>query len=349
MTMKSKKLKKFRNKLKTDNKKANAEVEANFANLITLLKQLDPIKLVSQLSLTFLTTPEDQFNDETSDIHKWARWIEFLTGYLLIHSYPQGARKEIDGNDLETVEDLLTKYFDSISQYLRTDRRNIGKSGEIDRVISLVRNDSLYVRGESYPHQLRRVALDLYIQHDDWFRRNLGFTITDAVLISRAIVEEYNRRINDEKQACRERAQEYVKELIRKGEIKKEEQKDLEARIGCYYYFGNSDEISSFSLDELIKFSGYSREICERYLIRLSQEFGYRNPNHPNTFSNPHQAPWDYNTLCERPIVLHNNKYFVPVISILNEVLLHTFYYDLIADDKYWKDTGEKKYGSWLE
>jgi len=172
-----------------------------------------------------------------------------------------------------------------------------GKEGEIDRVTNRAKIDSLYVRGESYPHQLRRVAHDIYTQHDDWFTRNLGFTITDALSISRAIIDEYNRRINDEKQSCKERAREYVEELIKKGEAKKEEQKDLETRIGCYYYFGNSDAILSFTLDELIHFSGSSREICERYLKRLSQEFGYRNTNHPDTFNDPHLAPWDYNTL----------------------------------------------------
>ena len=92
------------NKLKMTNKKAYSEIEANFANLVTLLNQLDPKKLITQLTLTFLTVPEDQFNDESSDIHKWARWIEFLAGYLLTHDYPQDTRKEINGRVLSISE-----------------------------------------------------------------------------------------------------------------------------------------------------------------------------------------------------------------------------------------------------
>lgn len=57
-------------------------------------------------------------------------------------------------------------------------------------------------------------------------------------------------------------------------------------------------------------------------------------------------APWDYNTLYERPIVSHANKYLIPVPSVLNEVLLHTFYYDLITDSSYRKKVGERKYGT---
>jgi len=347
--MMSEELKDFRDKLKMAHKKAYFEVEANFANLVALLNQLDPLKLISQLTLTFLTVPEGQFSDETSDIHKWARWIEFLAGYLLTHDYPQNAKKEIDGEGLKRIENLLTKYFDSISLYLISGRSKFGKEGEIDRVTNRAKIDSLYVRGESYPHQLRGAAHDIYAQHDEWFTQNLGFTISDALSISESIIDEYNRRINDERQSCKERAREYVEELIKKGEAKEEEQEDLETRIGCYYYFGNSDAILSFTLDELIHFSGSSREICERYLKRLGQEFGYRNTNHPDTFNNPHLAPWDYNTFYERPIVFHDNKYFVPITSLFNEALLHTFYYDLIADDNYWKREGERKYGAWLE
>lgn len=339
----------FPDELRRMNQKAWSDIETHYAELIALLNRLNPIKLLSQLTLTFLAKPEAQFEDESSDIHKWARWVEFLAGYLLTRDYPQNARKEIDGEDIKNIEDLLAKYFDSISLYLISDRTNVGKDGKIDLVIHLAKNESLYVRGESYPQQLRRVAQDIYVQHGDWFTQNLGFTISDALSISESIIDEYNRRINDEKQSCKERAREYVKKLIKKGEAKELEKEDLETRIGCHYYFGNSDALLSFTLEELINFSGFSKEICESYLKRLSQEFGYRNRNYPDTFNYPHLAPWDYNTLYERPIILHDNKNLVPIPSLFNEVLLHTFYYDLTADSEYWKTMGEKRYGACLE
>jgi hypothetical protein len=345
----SEEFKDIRGKLKEAHEKAYVEVEANFADLLALVNQLDPLKLISQLTLTYLTVPEGQFSDETSDIHKWARWIEFLAGYSLTRDYPQNVRESIDGEDLKNIEDLLTKYFNSVSLCLISGRPDAENEGEIDSVINLAKINSLYVRGESYPHQLRRIAHDIYAQHDDWFTQNLGFTVSNALSISESIINEYNRRINDEKQSSKERARQYVEELIEKGQAKKEDKKDLETRIGCYYYFGNSDAILSFTLDELVHFSGYSRDMCERYLERLSQAFGYRNAEFPDTFNDPHLAPWDYNTLYERPIISYSNKYFAPITSLFSEVLLHTFYYDLIADDEYWKKVGESKYGAWLE
>lgn len=339
----------FYDELKKINVKTSSDIETNFSNLTELAAKLDPIKLLSQLTLTFLFVPEDQFVEESSDTVKWARWIEFLAGYLLAHEYPKNTKNNVDGADLEKIEKLLDEYFRSVSVFLTTSMPSDEKDKEMEMVVNFAKLYSLYVRGESYPHQLREAARSIYSQHDEWFRKKLGFTISDALSISESITNEYNRRMNDEKHSCLERAREYVKELIEKREAKEEDHTELETRVGCYYYFGNSDIILSFTLDDLVRFSGFSKEICGQYLERLSQKFGYRNTNFPDVFSDPHVAPWDYNSLYERPIVLRDDKYFVPIPSLFNEVLLHTFYYDLIADDGYWKSEGEKKYGSWLE
>jgi hypothetical protein len=334
--------------LKVMHQEALSDAEASFKELTKILGELDPVKLLSQLMLTFGTVPEGQFNGESSDVHKWARWLEFVAGYLLTRPYPDGARKEIDGNDLQGIENLLKMYFASISQTLMSDAPK-SETGEVDRVLSLAKNDSLFVRGESYPHQLKEMALDIWSQHDEWFVKSLGFTINDALAMSEAIKDECNRKINDEKDSCKTRAHQYVDDLIKRGEAKEDDRKNLETNVGCYYYFGNSDVILSFTLDEMTRFSGLQKDRCESYLKRLSQKFGYRNNRHLNTFIDPHLAPWDYNTIYERPIVCHDGKYFIPVPSVLNEVLLHTFYYDVIADETYWKGDGERKYGKCLE
>lgn len=341
-------LKKFHNELKKVNDKAKTDIETNFSNLIEIAKQLDPVKLLSHLTLTFLFIPEGQFIEESSETFQRARWIEFLAGYLLTHEYPKNAKNNVNGNDLEKIEKLLDEYFLSSSVFLTTSISPNEKNKEMEMVINSAKIYSLYVRGESYPHQLREVAKNIYSQHDGWFVKKLGFTIADAFLISQSITNEYNRRVNEERYSCLKRAREFVNELINKSEANEENRNELEERV-FINYFGNSDSILSFSLDELVCFCGFSKEKCEKYLERLSQKFGYRNANFANTFNDPYTAPWDYNTLYERPIVLHNNKYFVPIPSLFNEVLLHTFYYDLIADDGYWKSEGYKKYGSWLE
>ena len=107
-------LTKFYEDLRKANIKADEEVKANFANLSKYLEEVDPIKLLSQLTLTFLSVPEDKFIEESSDTLKWARWIEFLSGYVVSHAYPKNARNDVDGKDLEKIEKLLDEYFRSV-------------------------------------------------------------------------------------------------------------------------------------------------------------------------------------------------------------------------------------------
>jgi hypothetical protein len=339
----------FNDELKKVNKRAYTEVQKNFSRLAKTIDKLDPIKLLSQLTLTFIFVPANEFVDESSDTFIWGRYIEFLAGYLLSKTYPQNKKMDVDGRDIERIEKLLEKYVHSSATYLSATPPSSESEKDLAMVIISAKIHSLFVRGESYSHLLRETAQSLYSQHNEWFIKHLGFTIDDALTIFSSIVEQYNRTINNEKQSSLERAQKYVDELISKGEEKEENREDLETRAGCYYYFGNADAILSFTLDDLVRFSGKPKEICESFLKRLSQTFGYKNPRFPNVFSDPYTALWDFNTLYERPIILHENKYFLPVPSLFSEVLLQTFYYDLIADDGYWKGAGEKKYGAWLE
>jgi hypothetical protein len=127
----------FHDKLKVMNQKAHSDAEAYFRELTKLVGALDPVKLLSQLTLTFGTVPEDQFNDESSDVHEWARWLGFVSGYLLTRPYPANARKEVDGRDIKGIEDLLKQYFISISQSLISDAPK-SETGEVDEVVSLI-------------------------------------------------------------------------------------------------------------------------------------------------------------------------------------------------------------------
>jgi len=340
--------KKVYQKLNEANKQAYSDIESSFAYLEEAVTGLDSVKLLSQLNLTFLFIPENEFTEEGADAIKWARWIEFLAGLLLSKNYSGKTKTDIDGKDLENIENLLDDYFNNITKFLITSSPS-SKDKRTERIINSAKNYSLHVRGESYPHQLKEVAQGIYSQHEDWFNKNLGFTISDALSISESITEEYNRRLNEARDWSLKHASEEVSELIKNKKVKEKDRKELETNASCYYLFGSSDAILSFTLEDLVRSSGFSEKTCSRYLERLSQVFGYRNAKFPDTFTNPHSAPWDYNTLYERPIILHNGKYFVPVPSLFLEVLLNTFYYDLISDDDYWKSEGEKKYGSWLE
>jgi hypothetical protein len=338
----------FYNKITEMNQKSLKDLESCFENLKDYISRLEPVKLLTQLSLTFLTVPKGEFIDESHDTWKWSRWIEFLAGYLVSRNYPIESEKYIDGKTIEEVERLLDSYFQSISNYIFTSVSKKDNNLEESLLITSVKNYSLFVRGDTYPHKFFELAEDLYSHHDCWFIKNLGFTIKQAIDISISIRNEYAVMINELKDYTELEAKKHVDELIKKGKACENDRSRLEINAACYLYYGNSDSLFYFTVDELSAFSGFEKKVCERYLDRMSQEFGYRNPMFLNTFEDALSAPWDYNTLYERPIIRYEEKYFVPVFSLFPTVLFNTFHYDLLEDSSY-EETYNRKRGSWLE
>lgn len=337
-------------KLGDINKKNAKEIESSFKKLNMTLSKYDPVKLLSQIHLTYLLIRENEFHGEDSEQEEWLRKVELLSSLYLSQKCPSNTKSLVDGKDLEIVEKALDRYLKSIRTDLLTSGSLVenDENKEIESILKKAKLFSFYVRGESYQHQLRDILIDIYSAHDSWFVKKLGFTIDQALNISESIISEYNRRINLEKELSIKKAKKYIKDQVKSGNIIKDEEKFL-TQIGCYYFFGESDRILSFTLGQLVKFSGYSKDICKSYLSRLSQKFGYKNPRFPHTLEHAKVAPWDYKTLYEKPIISYKKKYYVPLPSLFYEVLFHTFYYDLIGDDQYWNSGGSKTYANSLE
>lgn len=341
---------KFTKTLKEVNRNNLREIEDSFLALKNVILTLDPIKLLSQIHLTYLLVPENEFNGEDSEQENWLRRIEFLSGLYLAQPYPKEAKKLVDGNDLEIVEKALNRYFESIETDFFTSGSFAEKEDdkEVESILKYSRLFSFYVRGESYQYQLRDIFISIYSAHNAWFKNKLGFTIDQALHLAESIISEYNNRVGIERKLSIKKAEKYISNHPRPG-LNKEDQKKYLTQIGCYYFFGESDRILSFTLKQLVKFSGYSENVCQSFLSRLSQTFEYKNPKFPNTFKKANLAPWDYNTLYEKPIISYKKKYYAPLPSLFFEVLHHTFYYDLIADKEYWKSGGSKIYANSLE
>ncbi len=318
-----------------------------FYRIKQLIFKYDPIKLLSQSLITFLTTKEGQFNAESSEIVLRARWIEFVAGFICSRKLKNKYVEEVDGNVLEKVDKLVSQFFINVSLYVSLSKRRENKSYR--SVIKSAKLHSLIVRGETYPFYLAEMGKSLYSNFDEWFQKKLGFKFLDAVTLTSSITELINKRINEEKRKTKAQTKKIVKNLISEGGIDKANKTQVEISYWAKLFFGNCEQFLSFSTNELSDFSGIPENICENYLRRMSQEFGYRNKLYKSTFINPFKSCWDYNTLYEKPIIKFGNLFYVPVPSLLSEVLFNTYYYDLIEDEDYWRTCGEKVYGKWLE
>ena len=324
--------------------KATISVEDAFKELLEYVEKFDPIKLLSQLSLTHLSVPAGTYIDEDhNDIAKMRVYIEFLAGALLTREFPSDYDPEVTGQTLMRVKELCDSYYDTLMRG-RVSPDDSGADSGPDSILESVRDYALWVRGEAYGHQYYDMARGIYGPHEAWFRSALGFTINEVIAAVEAISEEYKRRINAGRKTASKHAEDLVNEHCLTGETKEQSK----VQLACHLYFSRSDELLAFTPEELSVLSKLPRQVCIQILKRLSQEFGYRNPKFANTFCDPNAAPWDYNTLYERPFIRRGERYWMVLSPIIQTVVLTTFYFDLMQVASY-RPTFEQARGRWLE
>jgi hypothetical protein len=323
------------------------EIIENFTALEKVTKNIDPICLLSQLVLSTLG-----YSGEAKIFSE--RKLEFLSGFLVTHPYNENTQKLSDYELMDKVDEVvktLDKYFHAINSYLLF----LNKEKVVDNfddkeelILKHAKISSFWIRGDAFPHQLIKYALDLYSKHDLWFKKKLGFTIKEAVIVYNAIFKLYEKRFYRYQNTSKKESKDWVKIQISNKVFSEAEAKAKEKNVNIFYLFSKSAKIFTFTIEELANFSSMSIETCNKIMSRLSQSFGYRNPKFKSTYLDPFNAPWDYNTLYERPIIKYQEKYFVPLLPIFPTVLFYSFYFDILLDEEYLEKYNEIL-GKWLE
>ena len=114
------------------------------------------------------------------------------------------------------------------------------------------------------------------------------------------------------------------------------------------FHYARAVENLGIAAEELGEESGVAVMACQRFLDRMSQEFGYRHPEHPHAFSDPLQAGWDFSTLAERPFLRHRDRYYMVLDAFVPTAIYTTFYFDILRDSSY-VNTFNRAKGMWLE
>jgi len=327
--------------------KSKKEIIENFKALENTTKDTDPICLLSQLALSAVT------NSGAEKI-LLERELEFLSGYLATHLYNENLKKLIDVQLMDKTNEvikILDNYFKAINSYTSFTSEKKANDNFDDKeefILKHAKASSLWIRGDAYPHQLIKFATDFYSKHDLWFKKKLGFTIKEAVIIYDTICKLYKKRLYEYRDISIKESKEWVKKQISKNVFLESEAKEKEKNAFIFLIYSKSNKIFTFTMKELSDSSSISIDTCKKILLRLSQSFGYRNPKFKSTYSEPFNAPWDYNTLNERPIIKFQEKFFVPVLPIFPTVLFNSFHFDLWEDMEYKEKYNEIR-GKWLE
>ena len=308
--------------------------ETAFEEFETYVQKFDPIELLCQLTMTFLFTQEG-FQGEATDTRRWARWIEFTAGYLATIPIRSEPHEIFDGAHIEEFERLILQYFNSFLYDSVKRPPDAPQWTSSERVLQSAKTYSLWVRGDAYPHLFFQYALELYAEHDDWFRAKLGFTIDEAVRIFRAVTDELNRRFNDSGDNARAKAPAESDKHWEEAKAAGLTRKELETRIAIHLHYGSGAALLRFTAEQLSQLSELPLGVCWAFLKRMSQSFGYRNPKFTDTFSDPLKAPWDYNTMEERPFIEREGFYWLFTNPMVPSVLFHTFFFDMMNDHSY--------------
>jgi hypothetical protein len=321
--------------------------EVAFKEFKSYVQQFDPIELLCQLTMTFLFTQEG-FQGEATDTRRWARWIEFTAGYLVTIPFRSEPHQTFDGSHIEEFERLILQYFDSFLYEAVNRPPDAPESTSSDRVLQHAKWYSLWVRGDAYPHLFFEYARELYGEHDQWFRSSLGFTIHEAITIFRAVTDELNRRINESADYARENASSESDKYWEDAKAAGLTRKDLDTRVAIHLHYGNAPALLRFTVEQITQLSELPIDVCRSFLKRMGQPFGYRNVKFTDTFSDPLNAPWDYNTMDERPFFERDGFYWLFTNPMVPSVLYHTFFFDLMSDRAY-SPRFEKSRGDFVE
>jgi hypothetical protein len=340
--------KKWKNTLKKAHNFAVYQKEKVKQQIEDLVKDVDPVELISHVSLLSHFTPEGKpKSDEGSQTPK----VHFLVGLCLQNANLNSRcpdNEEI-GNTMKLLDEYFNYYFQSLvfesfaikDQVSETDLLVL--SARLQKVTSQI-NPSIY------QFQLEDLLRGVFGKLDDYFIRKVGFTVSDALYFGEKIVKRYERLLNqrvDEARSGRERAERELKDPIKGPQLrailrrkKINEDEFIESYFG-FLMFTSTQEIFVFTAEEFCKEEKIKEtEKFKKYLETLSCKFKEVNKDF--------NSPLSGNAIITRPIIsIDGVNYFCPIppdlifkIPLIFESFLED---DKRRQAKIWQKYQEKK------
>jgi hypothetical protein len=91
-------------------------VVAAFEEVRGYLSQFNALDFLSQFSMTYLFTREDQFASESDDVHIRSRELEFASGFYATQPLKSDG-EQVDESKLEEFRKLSNAYFTANSRF----------------------------------------------------------------------------------------------------------------------------------------------------------------------------------------------------------------------------------------
>ncbi len=318
-----------------------------------LVRKVEPIELLSQLTLLYQTHPADQ-QPNRDESAQWQVRIEWLTWLVFSRCIEAPEHPEvIDGRILGPLEELLSEYVFTVTMTLPEPVD--GLSREQDEVRSLIQLESIHVRGEAFQSQLDNLATELYSPHDEWCLANLGFTVQDAFVLGREIADRFSDKLHSLREADEEIGSRLQADpgvaltldlppSIRNALADGLPDSDLEGfakSIRMAWFFSKSPEIVGFTQDELQSLvDGRVDAGRVAAFLAFASTDAHDIEGEPDLLA---LAP-----TAKTPLVRHRDRLYLFVPGLLFEAIYYAFHRRLFADEAY-RPTYDRVRAAWLE
>jgi len=309
------------------------------------LKNTDCLKLMPILGLEFFILPQ---NYSESEFGIRQSVYEYLLG--LISKFPRFVSDNISKDKVQKIKNIaLEIFFTYFNEYLPTLEEIKAKSDEVIKKYwrMLITSYYLFVRGEGYPDQLWRSAIEIYSPLNTFLKAKIGLNIKEIVEICKFIIERTTRKGREKfKKFAKltEKPMKIYSDWLEKEIDFEELNKKIEDIISKY----SNEDVKQFSEEILDIFSinkknfekKFGKDKINSFLKRFSYKLGDINKDF--------ESPLDFNEINSTPIIEFNDFIFIPIPMLLWQIPINTLHYDLIQDPKIEPEYSERR-GKYLE
>lgn len=334
-------------------KEARARLPELVRDIEDLVRKVDPIELLSQLTLLFQThfEAEQPARDEAV---RWQVRLEWLTWLVFARGLASPPQPEvIDARILDPLDKLLEEYLVAATMTLPEPVE--GLTEDENDVRALIQLEAIHVRGEAFQSQIERMAVELYQPHERWCLEHLGFRVQDAFALAKAISSGFGERL----QAHREAEAEIRRKVAadpsvaltldlptrvqdsRGVDVPTEDREDFAKTIGMVWFFARAAHVVGFSSEDLQSqvVGEIERERVEAFLdfasVAADEVRG-----EPDLLALP--------PLAATPLVQHAGRFYLFAPGVLFEALFYTMHARLFGDERY-RPTYDDARARWLE
>jgi len=271
-----------------------------------IISNIDFLETISYVSIYKLI--DGIFRNKNSEVANFLQIYpitSFLVAISLKHEYQK--KKSPTADQIELLLDLLSKYFEDLSQDFANLINSKGQDHEVNFLQLQVGMQYLVTKDnpETFEFQTSEFLQKVPSKFNDYFFNRFGFSVDDAILFYQKINSRHAKLLTNRIKKI-EKIRENYKQFqnFRNGDKDDRSHEIINDAVSTL--FSNSQDPYLFRFDEFVKNENVEKiDEFKKYLNMLSCKFGqgeqgYDSPLDPNIFDN-------------KPIInLENDTFFCP-------------------------------------